>query len=126
MPKSAGSFSSILLIDTTQTNRTSVAAISGRKVATVSENVRAQDLQELITKALAKVKISLTDLEAVAVLTGPGSYTGTRMGIVTANVLGWLIDIPLLAIKNDNFELALAKLRRGDHFVTSRQVKVVY
>ncbi|NER51091.1 MAG: tRNA (adenosine(37)-N6)-threonylcarbamoyltransferase complex dimerization subunit type 1 TsaB [Symploca sp. SIO1A3] len=38
------------------------------------------------------------DLEFIAVAKGPGSFTSTRIGIVTARTLAQQLDIPLLAI----------------------------
>ena len=38
------------------------------------------------------------DLEFIAVAQGPGSFTSTRLGIVTARTLAQQLDVPLLAI----------------------------
>lgn len=39
-----------------------------------------------------------SDLEFVAVAKGPGGFTGTRIGVVTARTLAQQLDIPLFAI----------------------------
>ncbi|MEA5617458.1 tRNA (adenosine(37)-N6)-threonylcarbamoyltransferase complex dimerization subunit type 1 TsaB [Cronbergia sp. UHCC 0137] len=38
------------------------------------------------------------DLEFIAVAKGPGGFTGTRIGVVTARTLGQQLDIPVFAV----------------------------
>jgi tRNA threonylcarbamoyl adenosine modification protein YeaZ len=40
------------------------------------------------------------DLEFIAVAKGPGGFTGTRMGVVTARILAQQLEIPLFAISS--------------------------
>ena len=35
------------------------------------------------------------EIEAIAIIVGPGSYTGSRLGVVTARTLAQSLDIPL-------------------------------
>jgi len=55
-------------------------------------------LAVLINEGLNSCKISSSDLNAVAVSQGPGSYTGLRIGVSTAKGLCYGSDILLLAI----------------------------
>jgi tRNA threonylcarbamoyladenosine biosynthesis protein TsaB len=52
----------------------------------------------LIEKILKKNLLTMSDLEAVAVSEGPGSYTGLRIGVSTAKGIAYALQIPLLAI----------------------------
>ncbi|MEK7202288.1 MAG: hypothetical protein AAB669_02055 [Patescibacteria group bacterium] len=109
------SFSSrrILVFDTTNRDQTSVALVDEGKVKKLVAPVRAQDLQQLTDKLLKSAKTKIEDIDAVAVLTGPGSYTGTRMGVAAANTLGWLLDKPIIELEGDSLENALEFLKNS-------------
>jgi tRNA threonylcarbamoyladenosine biosynthesis protein TsaB len=51
-------------------------------------------IQDLVTYADLKTN----DLTAVAIASGPGSYTGLRIGTSTAKGLCYALDIPLIAV----------------------------
>lgn len=89
----------ILNIDTS-TKSTSVAlARDGQLLALEEEhNVvsHAAKLTPFIESVLKKVNHSLSDLDAIAISNGPGSYTGLRIGLSTAKGLCYALDIPLI------------------------------
>lgn len=57
-----------------------------------------EKLTILIEKVLREVDLSPGDLSAVSVASGPGSYTGLRIGVATAKGLCYALKIPLIAI----------------------------
>lgn len=61
-------------------------------------NMHASSLTLYIDLLLAEQEVAYSDLSAVAVSMGPGSYTGLRIGVSTAKGLCYALDIPLLGI----------------------------
>lgn len=54
-----------------------------------------QKLLPLVREALKKEKLSFKDIDSIRVNTGPGSYTGLRVGVSVAQGLGWLLGVPV-------------------------------
>jgi len=54
-----------------------------------------QVLLPSIVKILKKNKLELKDLIGIEVNPGPGSFTGTRVGVAVANALGFALKIPV-------------------------------
>lgn len=54
-----------------------------------------QELLPLIEKLLKGQKLTVKDLKAVEVETGPGSFTGIKVGVAVANALGYSLNIPI-------------------------------
>lgn len=57
-----------------------------------------EQLTCLIESCLLHAKVSLQDLHAVSISSGPGSYTGLRIGVSTAKGLCYALKIPLIAV----------------------------
>ncbi|MFC6345200.1 tRNA (adenosine(37)-N6)-threonylcarbamoyltransferase complex dimerization subunit type 1 TsaB, partial [Nocardioides hankookensis] len=58
----------------------------------------AEQLAPLIDLAMSTAGIVRQDLTAIAVGTGPGPFTGLRVGLVTARTLGFVLDIPVYGV----------------------------
>lgn len=58
----------------------------------------AEKLHELIRQVVLEAKIELSQLKAIAVSKGPGSYTGLRIGVSAAKGLCFALDIPLISV----------------------------
>lgn len=86
-----------LHIDTSMVNE---AVVEVRRDGTVIKKIahkgsRAQAILPLIESALLEEHLSLSDLSHITAVTGPGSFTGLRVGLAVANMLGALLDIPV-------------------------------
>ncbi len=61
-------------------------------------NEHASGLTLFIDKILSRNKISFSDIVAVAVSMGPGSYTGLRIGVSAAKGICYGLNLPLIAV----------------------------
>lgn len=84
-----------LIIDTTDAKKTTIKLRSDRKTDEITEkNIpKSQITLILIDKLLKRNEISPTNIEEIEVNTGPGSFTGTRVGVAIANALGFGLGI---------------------------------
>lgn len=91
----------ILNIDTA-TEICSVALANDSTLLASRENSdgksHAKTLLPFIEETLKEAQITPSQLDAVAISMGPGSYTGLRIGTSTAKGLCYSLSIPLLAI----------------------------
>lgn len=85
-------------------------------------------LPTAVNEFMNQNNVKMTDLTAIGVVVGPGSFTGIRMGIAYAKGLAIGLNIPVVGI--NLFELYLYEnpdafvaidSGRGDFFVASKQ-----
>jgi tRNA threonylcarbamoyladenosine biosynthesis protein TsaB len=86
----------------TATEAVSVALHDGERVVSEAFALDARRHSELLTPMIAKVMADAGaargDLTGVAVGVGPGPYTGLRVGVVTARVLGAVLGLPVYGV----------------------------
>jgi tRNA threonylcarbamoyladenosine biosynthesis protein TsaB len=86
----------------TATPAVTVALHDGRQplaqLVTVDAHRHAELLAPAIAKVIADAGAERGDLTGVAVGVGPGPYTGLRVGIMTAKVLGEALGIPVYGV----------------------------
>lgn len=75
----------------------------------------AEKLHVFIEEALRELQLGYSDLSAVAVSQGPGSYTGLRIGVSAAKGLCFALDIPLIAV--DTLQVLASKAKVSDGLV---------
>ena len=88
---------------------------------------QAVTLPTAVEKFMKQNNVKMSDLSAIGVIVGPGSFTGIRMGIAYAKGLGIGLNIPVIPV--NLFELYLYEnpdafvaidSGRGDFFVASK------
>jgi tRNA threonylcarbamoyladenosine biosynthesis protein TsaB len=117
----------------TATPAVTVALHDGTRALAVQTAVGARRHGELlaamIERVLAAGDLGRTDLEAIAVGTGPGPYTGLRAGVVTARVLASALRVPAVGVCTlDVIARAAAPAAAGREFIvaTDARRKEVY
>ena len=88
----------ILLALHTTDARASIAVDTGTRVEAVefvATGTHAPGIWVELRRALAAAGVALDDCDALAVTTGPGSFTGIRIGIATVQGLGAARDLPI-------------------------------
>jgi len=93
---------SLILCIETATPVCSVALVNDESIIPFKEtrikNSHAEVVTVFIQELLSGNGIEFSDLDAIAVSKGPGSYTGLRIGVSTAKGLCYALSLPLIAI----------------------------
>lgn len=93
---------SLILSLDTSTQNCSVALHENGQLITqelvAEEGSHSKALTLLIEKVMKTAGRSLSELSAVAVSNGPGSYTGLRIGLATAKGICFALDKPLICL----------------------------
>ena len=67
-----------------------------------------------LDKLLKKKKLKLSDIEGIAVVTGVGRFTSSRISATTANTLAYALKIPVVSVeKGENIEKAVEKIKKA-------------
>ena len=87
-----------LIIDTRSNEKTIITLVSdGKKMeeSLHTHNTHSQAVLPLIEKLLAREHLSPSDIKQIEVPVDSGSYTGRRVGVAVAQMLGTLLSIPV-------------------------------
>jgi tRNA threonylcarbamoyladenosine biosynthesis protein TsaB len=115
----------------TATNPASVCLARDTQTLSFAQSTYQKDhaswLHPAVKQIIADAGLSIKDTEAIAVTTGPGSYTGLRIGLSAAKGLSFALNIPLIAINLLEVMARAAKTERADFFcpvIDARRMEV--
>lgn len=81
-----------LFIDTADRDKI-IVGVDEKKFETPAKEEKSQRLLPFIEEVLKKEGASINKITEIEVNTGPGSFTGLRVGVSVANTLGWGLGI---------------------------------
>ena len=115
--RTSSSKNKLILCIETATPVCSVALAENGKVLAYKEdsgsNSHSSELTGFIEEVFTRTGRAISELDAIAVSAGPGSYTGLRIGVSSAKGLAYALDIPLIGIGTLNSMACGAKEEAG-------------
>jgi tRNA threonylcarbamoyladenosine biosynthesis protein TsaB len=122
----------LLSLDTATDVATACLWRDGRVVAESLSRGRSTAAQRLLADVhhlLESAGVAQVDLEEIVVGTGPGTFTGLRIGIATARALGFALGVPVhgagtldALLCGDGVGVACIDARRGEVFCLGRNL----
>ena len=74
----------------------------------------AETIHQQITTMLQSMGADWDNIQGIVVFQGPGSFTGLRIGISTANALAYGLEVPLVAEQDEDWIRAgISRLQTG-------------
>ena len=83
-----------LYLDSTDNQRT-ILKLDDKEYISEVNSPRNQNILGFIQNTLAQIGKTPQDITSIEVNPGPGSFTGTRVGVAIANALGFALGLPV-------------------------------
>ncbi|MFV1917678.1 MAG: tRNA (adenosine(37)-N6)-threonylcarbamoyltransferase complex dimerization subunit type 1 TsaB, partial [Patescibacteria group bacterium] len=83
-----------LYIDTSDAEKLTIG-LDNKRYETEARKDKSQKLLPFIDEVLDKHGKKVRDISEIEINTGPGSFTGLRVGVSVANTLGWVLGVPV-------------------------------
>ena len=92
-----------LFIDSATTNLV-VAIINSGKISYIYDNNDGHDtsskMMPVLSEAFENAGLKPQDIDKIFVVTGPGSFTGIRVGLTVAKTMAYALNIPIVPISS--------------------------
>lgn len=126
----------VLLLDSSNTSLSVGIGNGSQLIDYISYEAWQEQSEHMIPEIdnlLNKHSLSRKDIEAVIVSIGPGSYTGVRIALTIAKVMGLALNIPIYPVSslralkdNDNPSICLINARSGrSYFGVYQKDKII-
>lgn len=126
-----------LYIDTTDGKTITLALAAGGEVVAqkcvAARHQQSETLLKEIARLLRTAGKTKRSLRGIAVVSGPGKFTATRIGVTTANALAYALDIPVAGVARGQYSTVQEWAAVGGrsfggkkHFSNKRAVEPVY
>jgi len=90
-----------LILDTSGSHTTAAVAEDGELLGCATERVQPlTHLHDQVRGLLAGLGLRVSDLQRIAVVTGPGSWTGLNIGVTAAKTLAQVLAAPVVALSS--------------------------
>ena len=119
-----------LFIDTSMTNVSISIVKDGKVLSSVCEDIpneHSKYATSYVKKVIDDASIDANDLDNILVVSGPGSFTGVRIGVTIAKTYGYLINkdiIPVSSLKSlaisshyDGMVMSVITANRSNYYV---------
>ena len=116
----------ILSFDTATDVATACVSSDGKvlgETASAGRSVGAQRVLDDVHGLLDRAGVAPGDLDLIVAGTGPGTFTGLRIGLATARALGFALGVPVRGVSTldalrvpDEVDVACIDARRGEVF----------
>lgn len=83
-----------LYIDTSDSEKI-IVGLDSERFESKAKQRASQRLLPFIEEVLKKKKKTVKEITEIQVNSGPGSFTGLRVGVAVANTLGWVLKVPV-------------------------------
>jgi tRNA threonylcarbamoyladenosine biosynthesis protein TsaB len=72
-------------------------------------------IHQKITELLEQNQKQLTDIQGIVCFKGPGSFTGLRIGLTTANALAYSLTLPIVSEMGEDWvQKGQVRLQKGE------------
>lgn len=107
----------ILSLETATTNCSVSLSKDGKTIALKQDSrngySHAEKLHVFIDDVLKEANVNRSEIDAIAISKGPGSYTGLRIGVSAAKGLAFALDKPVISIPTLTILAKQVKIEKG-------------
>jgi tRNA threonylcarbamoyl adenosine modification protein YeaZ len=119
----------VLAIDTSQQWCSVAVSNDGKVLAHQSEYMPSGQTEALLSRiqdTLAQAETELSQIDVITTITGPGSFTGLRISLATAQGLGLALDKPVIGINTFNAYASCIQSSKNILVVIDSQKQDIY